>query len=521
MKKLLTNNLGLKLLSIVSAFMLWLIVLALEDPVRYEDFSPIQVTMLNENVITDQGLVYQIEDNSDVISVRVRAKNSVLSRLSASDFTATADMEKNMKYGNLVGIEVTCRNRDISSADITMSRQNVVLSIEDASTEQFNVVVAQEGTPPDGYMVGTAVPEQSLIEISGPASVVSKIRRVQAVLPTSTLTADTTVHCQLEVIDGNGDNLSSAELSTLEFTGKDEGMDVTVTMLRTKTVPLQMGYTGTPDEGYSFSSMSYKPESIEIAGTSDAITKVTEIVVPDEAVNIDGITENLQTTVDITPYLPEGIRLKDDTEASVAVVVEIEKKQGKTINIPVEDIGLRNVPRGYEVDFGDLENVELVVMGTSTALAELNADQIAVSLDLDEYSRAGTYTHGLDVTLPDDEYSLMEDVEIEFELVRADENENTPENESTSGGSSGTSSDTSGTSGTNTGSGEEDERPSSGSSSGSQTSGSSGSGSASSGNTGSSSSSGESSEESSSAGSGTDGSGTGGSSSTGNTSSGE
>lgn len=518
MKKLLTNNLGLKLLSIVSAFMLWLIVLALEDPVRYEDFSPIQVTMLNENVITDQGLVYQIEDNSDVISVRVRAKNSVLSRLSASDFTATADMEKNMKYGNLVGIEVTCRNRDITSADITKSRENVVLSIEDASTEQFNVVVAQEGTPPDGYMVGTAVPEQSLIEISGPASVVSKIRRVQAVLPTSTLTTDRTIHCKLEVIDGNGDNLSSAELATLEFTGKDEGMDVAVTMLRTKTVPLEMGYTGTPDEGYSFSSMSYKPESIEIAGASDAITNVTKIVVPDEAVNIDGITENLQTTVDITPYLPQGIRLKDDTEASVAVVVEIEKKQGKTIDIPVEDIGLRNVPRGYEVDFGDVENVELVVMGTSSALAELDADQIAVSLDLDEYSKAGTYTHGLDVTLPDDEYSLMEDVEIEFELVRADENSTASGNESTAGGNSGTSS---GTSGTDSSSEEEEERPASGASSGSQASGGSGGGSTSSGSSGTGSSSGGSSESSSSSDSGTAGSGTTGSSTAGNSTAGE
>ena len=71
MKKLLTNNLGLKLLSVVSAFMLWLIVLDQVDPVTYESFSPIQVTMLNENVVTDQGLVYQVQDNSDVISVRL------------------------------------------------------------------------------------------------------------------------------------------------------------------------------------------------------------------------------------------------------------------------------------------------------------------------------------------------------------------------------------------------------------------------------------------------------------------
>ena len=516
MKKLLTKNLGLKFLSIVSAAMLWLIVLYLEDPVDYQDYSPIRVTMLNENVVTDQGLVYQIEDNSDVISVRVRAPRSVLNELSADDFTATADMEKNMKYGNLVGIEVTCSNRKVESANITKSRENVVLNIEDASTERFNVVVDQEGSPPDGYMVGTAVPEQSMIEISGPASVVSKIRRVEAVLPVSTLTSDSTVHCSLRVIDGNDEQLSTAELNTLEFTGKEEGMDVAVTMLRTKTVPLQVGYSGTPDEAYSFGSISYRPETVEIAGTSEAIANVTEIVIPDEAVNIDGITENLQTTVDITPYLPEGIRLKDDSEANIAVVVEIERRQGRTVEIPVSEIGLRNVPRGYEVDFGDLESVELVVMGTSAELAELNTDEIAVTLDLTGYSREeGAYTETLDVTLPDDVYSLMNDVEIEFELVRASESSGT-----TAGGSTGTgtSNGSSGGSGTGDSSGEEEEPGTGGdASSGSENSGgtgTSGSGGDSSAGGGSgSSSSGGSSGDSTSSGSNTGGS----SSSSGNT----
>lgn len=516
MKKLLTNNLGLKLLSIVAAAMLWLVVLYIEDPVMYADFSPIQVTILNENVITDQGKVYQIEDNSDVISVRVRAHRSVLEKLSTDDFTATADMEKNLKYGNLVGIEVTCRNTKIESTNITKSRENVVLNVEDASTEQFNVVVVEESSPPDGYMVGTTVPEQSMIEISGPSSVVSKIRRVEAVLNASGLTTDGTVHCELRVVDGNNDIISGTDLATLEFTGKTEGINVSVTMLRTKTVPLRVEYSGTPDAGYSFSSISYKPENIEIAGTAESIADVTEIVIPGEAVNIDGITENLQTTVDITPYLPEGIRLKDSTEASIAVVVEIERKQGMTVEIPVSDIGLQNVPRGYEVDFGDLESVELIVMGTSEDLNNLNIDEIAVSLDLDQYSRAGTYTATLQVTLPDDVYSLMEDVQVDFELVRGTGNSNTNNstNEDTAGGSTGGQTDTSGSA-----SDEEEEETGTGSGTGTGTGGSS-SGSESSGSGTGGNSSSDSTEGGSSSG-GTGGRTSSGSGSSGNTASGE
>lgn len=455
MKKMLTNNLGLKLLSVAAAIMLWLIVVNLDDPYTYRDFSPIQVTMLNENVVTDQGKVYRIEDNSDVVSLRVWGKKSVLNGLEADNFTATADMEKNIKYDNLVGIEVSCSDKNIRTADIIKSRENVVISVEDASSEQFNVIVKQNGKEADGYLIGTALPEQSMIQISGPASVIAKIKRVEVEIKVTGVNSDRVIHGKLNVLDSNGE---AVDTTYLEYTGKTDGMDVTITMLRTKTVPLKIGHMGTPGDGYSFSSISYKPESVQIAGASDVISGVSAITVPDEAVDIEGITENQQQTVDITPYLPDGIRLADDADASVAISVEVEKKQGKTVRIPVSDIGLKNVPRGYEVDFGDVDEIELIVTGTSAELAALNTDEIAVSLDLDGCSRAGTYTQKVEVTFPDTVYSLMDDVEVEFELVKS----------KSTGNSSGSTGNTSGVSGNTTTGGSTSGESSSGDSSGTE-----------------------------------------------------
>ncbi len=428
MKQMLTNNLGLKLLSVVFAIMLWLIVVAIDDPVITQDFSPVRVTMLNENAVTSRDKVYKIEDNSDIISIRVKAKRSVLSKLSNADFTATADMEKNIKFDNLVGIDVTCSNKSIRATDITKSRENVVISIEDASSEQFNVVVNQMDSVGNGYVVGTAVPEQSLIHINGPASMIAKIKRVVVDIKVAGATTDRTVKGTLRVLNSDGDALDT---TYLEYNGKADGMDVHVTILKTKEVPLKVGYSGSPEEGYSFSNISYKPEIITIAGTASDIARITSIVVPDEAVNISGITENMQMMVDITPYLPAGIRLADEEDASVAVSVEIEKKQGKTIRIPVDEIGIQNAPRGLDVDYGDLEEVELIVMGTSAELAELNEEDIAVTLDLDEFSKAGKYTGTLNVTLPGT-YTLMNEVEIKFELAKA--SSDTTNNNSGTGG---------------------------------------------------------------------------------------
>lgn len=176
-----------------------------------------------------------------------------------------------------------------------------------------------------------------------------------------------------------------------------------------------------------------------IAGASDAISKITAILIPDEAINIDGISENQQQTIDITQYLPDGIRLADETDALIAVSVEIEKKQGKTVTIPVSRIGVQNVPTGMEVDFGDTSSIELVVMGTSSELAALDTEAIAVTLDVG-HTRAGTYTGTLNVTLPDSSYSLMQDVEIQYKLVKrtaADDNKTTGDSSSTTGSTDG------------------------------------------------------------------------------------
>lgn len=411
---MLTNNLGLKLLSIVAAIMLWLIIVSIDDPVIYQDFSGIRVTMLNEDAVTDRDKVYRIEDNSDIISIRVKAKRSVVEKLTADDFIATADMEKNIKLDNLVGIEVTCNNRYVKNTDITKSRENVVIRIEDASSEQFNVVVNQVGQEGEGYLVGTAVPEQSLIQISGPASVIAEIRRVVVDLNKTGFTTDQIKNCEIKIYN-NADEL--IDTTYLEYNGKTTGMNVHVTMFKKKTVRLRVDYTGAPEQGYSFKELTFKPESLEIAGTMEDIANLREITIPGEAVNIDGITEDTQINVDVTKYLPENIRLADEKDASVAVQVTLEKKQGKTIQIPVSDIEILNMPQGFNISFGDTEKAEIVIMGTSAQLAELDEKDISVSLDLEDYSKIGSYKKALDVELPEN-YSLMERVEVEFRLVR-------------------------------------------------------------------------------------------------------
>ena len=319
--KWLTNNLFLKILSLVAAVVLWLAVVNISDAEGTKTYS-LGVSLLNTEVITANGKVFRVEDNSDMVRVTIRARQSVLRTLNQADFTLTADMKKDLKYDSLVGIMVQCKNRDINvDEDVTLDRRNVIVSIEDSATEQFPVHVAHIGTPANGLVVGNLVPEQTVIKISGPVSIVERIKLVEALVDVTGLPRNTTKNCTLILYDAADNPIDGTYLN---YVGKDSGIDVSVSLLNTKTVPLWFEYSGTPEENYVVSDVDWKPETIEIAGTAETLSKIHRLVIPREAVNVEGIDDELQLVVNVAEYLPSGIVLKNDDEASVVVSVSVE-----------------------------------------------------------------------------------------------------------------------------------------------------------------------------------------------------
>ena len=146
-------------------------------------------------------------------------------------------------------------------------------------------------------------------------------KEVKAVVDVTGLPATSVKNCALKLYDGDGDQIDTTYLS---YVGKSDGIDVTVSMLNTKTVPLVFSYFGTPAENYEVADVDWKPETIEVAGNSEVLAALTSLRVPAEAVNVDGISEELQLIIDITEYLPSGVILKDETSASVLVIVEVK-----------------------------------------------------------------------------------------------------------------------------------------------------------------------------------------------------
>lgn len=414
MKTKLFDNLLLKILSVAVAILLWLVVVNIDDAVQSRSFKNIKVNTINMDAITSQGQTVRIDEDTDSLDIVVYARRSVLDKLKASDFVATADLQKNLLYGGMVGIEVTY-NGDYAIEKIEQSRKNVLVSIEEEVTEQFKVTASYTGVPADGYVVGSLLPEQSLVEITGPASVVERINRVEANVNVAGLTGTTVRTCTLELKNGDGDPIDG---TYLQYIGKDTSFEVTVNILTKKLVGISFDISEAAPEGYGLSSIAYKPETVYIAGEKSQISGIYNLNIPAEALNPEGETGDVTKTVDISQYLGSGIVIPNEDEREIVVTMEIVPLETVTYGISPHQIQYDDIPEGYELDVSEADILEIPVSGLEADLDALVMDSIIVNADLSEIRRAGTYTVPVTVTLPDG-FSCPEGLEITVKLVRA------------------------------------------------------------------------------------------------------
>lgn len=396
MKRKLTHNWGLKIISALFAIILWLIVVNIIDPVEEKSFNNIHVTVENDSVIKEQGKVYDIIDNSDVISITVKGRRSALEKMKSSDFAAVADM-KEMIVIDTVPIEVSANKNNDKIQEITPKTRTLKISVEDSATKQFAITTNISGTPGEGYAVGDIICNPSVLKVTGAASVVNKISRVSVTVDVKDMTTTINDTVTPKFYDSDGDII---EATSLEY--KNDDISVSVDLLKTKEIVLNFKVKGTPAEDYQYVETVYSPDTITIAGEDEELAKINSLDITEDAVDVTGATDNVQQSIDITGYLSSSVRLVDSSESLILVTAIIEKLETKNIEIPKSSIQILNLSSGYSFNFSNNDNIMVTVKGLAENISEINANDIKASIDLDDINDAGTKTLPVIVTLSED-----------------------------------------------------------------------------------------------------------------------
>ena len=100
--KNLDGNLRLKLISVLIAMALWYMINYFSDPAIRMTVNNVPVEILHGEVIENEGDVYTVLDNTDVIPVvTLQAKRSVIDKLEAKNIIATADVRDMEEDGSI------------------------------------------------------------------------------------------------------------------------------------------------------------------------------------------------------------------------------------------------------------------------------------------------------------------------------------------------------------------------------------------------------------------------------------
>ena len=410
----LTTNLGLKVIAFIFAVFLWFIVVNFDNPVGSSTFRDIPVQILNEDIITSAGEVYQVEGDKTV-TVVVYATREVRQKLTSDNIVATADIKQIDSTGRLVPIEVTINGFSGESVTAEAIPRNLTIQREKSGKKVMSLTVDTEGVKlADGYILGDASVEPDQVTITGAESVLEQVdRAVAQVDEVEGVSEDSVLPASLVLYDANGNELNQTQMSN--NLGED-GLSVSVEVMKVKGIPVVFDVEGSPAEGYKYTGCVSTPESVQVCGKSEDIDKISEIDVPASVIDISGASEPIEMSVDITPYLPEGVELVDENSGNVKVTVKIEQEGTLSVDFMVSSIRINNLAENLQVSYEPDAEITFRFTGDEDLLDTLDISN-AVSVDLSDYDRPGSYDVHVKVNLP---AGISQDGQVTVQLTLAE-----------------------------------------------------------------------------------------------------
>lgn len=382
MKKKLTHNLFLKVLSVIFAFTLWFIVVIVTDPYKTVIISDVPIKVINEDEITGQGIgqIYSVVSPQDcTVSVRVYGQKSKVDKLTAADISAVVDFGVVSSVGAAY-IEVT---EPEGVTIMSKTPEMMKIDIEPLQEKFFDVTLEVTGTAADGYIINDARISPNVTKITAPESIMQKIAKVGIRVDVSGLSSDINSLRKIVLYDSAGKVINYEKNDNIALSVSEVQTYVETFMI--KEVPLEIYPSGDMQDNIVLMNFSYEPETVVLKGRKDELSAVDSIVVSKESdkINLGDITETGDTLLDVSGFIPTGLSFLNEDAGMIMVHYQVEKIVSKTFDVAVEDIKFTNRPDNVEIEFeNNIKSIEITVEGYETDMETLTLDSVAPYVSL-------------------------------------------------------------------------------------------------------------------------------------------
>ena len=300
MSKKLFNNIFLKIISIILAFVAWLILVNISDPTTSITVSGVNVRFENETALSSKGYTYEVLDGGK-ISVELSGPKTDITSVSAADIDATVDLAAMSPFSDYadISVKVVKDGNEVKSIKATPKTSSVKLKILNRNSVDYTVEPEAVGDLPEGYALSDVTVTPASVRIAGSQDDVDKIDTVKAVF-----------------------DVSGKEITETDAQPARDSVNVSARIAKTKTVKIHYETTGSPAPEHTFKGVELSNDTVTISGSDDVLSTIEEFVIPAEAIDITDLSYSKTYKIWLPDYAPEGVSVVSDTTLRATVYIE-------------------------------------------------------------------------------------------------------------------------------------------------------------------------------------------------------
>jgi len=161
------RHIGLKIMSIALAALLWLVV-AGEQVVERALRIPLEFTNM-------PAQLEPVGEPPNVMDVRLRGSSGRLSRIAAGEVVAVVDLQGARPGQRLFHVSASDVRAPFGVEVVQVTPSSLYMTFEPSATKSVPIVPEVEGSPADGFEIVTRTAEPAIVDVIGPQSAVAAV----------------------------------------------------------------------------------------------------------------------------------------------------------------------------------------------------------------------------------------------------------------------------------------------------------------------------------------------------------
>ncbi len=359
------QNVVAKVLCVLAAIVLWFYVVGTDTAIEEKKFTDVPIDIKSVVALEDNFGLSVISGYDYTVDLTVSGANADISRLSLDDVSVFVDVSHIEAAG-----EYSLEVKTSLPNGVTVSAQSsnyIQVYVDKRTSISVPVVVEPMYSMESTYELGEPEPSITMVNVSGPAVELEKIKEAKVTLDLGRIDKTLTATGKLVLVDASGAPITNPYIKL-----QSAEVSVKIPVYTYKDVPLAVTYK----YGYYNSTnvdVKISPASIRVKGEPSALDNLDSIVV----LQLDEkkIVEDGSRTATI--MLPDNI---ENVSGIRTADIKITHKGTDTRDVVVSNLSVVNTGSlRYTIDS---PSIVVKFRGTRTLLSLLNQNNVTATIDL-------------------------------------------------------------------------------------------------------------------------------------------